>query len=608
MVSRAPLRCAMAAAVLLFGSASGADALSGTEVSQYLRGRAAMLDGAFDEAARALTPLADSADIDLSVHNLAIYSNLLAGRYEEAVSGANRAAMRGKRSWPHTLVLFSDRVREQKWEEALSLIAGDAGSVWVDLLAAWVEHGAGDSGRGIERLRLRQASLADTAEQRSPLQHVTYHLGLLELAVGQEPEGLESLNQAMDFAVPGYRSVLERGSRLEATKAEALYLGAVRDYPERAIYESLLLGDAEPRLVRGPVDGVAEALLSIAELTRWVSGPTGSRVPLHAAAALRPADSEIAYALGTRLARIGQFGEAISTLRAAGSAAREIRLAAAEALLEGGDVEGSVSVYQELIDEEFGEPWLTFSLAEVFRRSENYEAARDWYSVSLENYEEVLAALNGIGVASAMDGRSLDDWALSGEFHTPLRDSLTEIPALPEGERREYVRMVADHLRMEPSLWPAYFGRGIAQERLGEWPAAEVDLQRALRISNGHPSVANYLGYYWIDNGIHLERGLELLEEALDNRPDDPYILDSVGWALYRVGDYDGALQLLEKALHFEPGVAEIYDHFGDVLWTLGYRTEANYQWKRALTLDPEEHIRERAERKAREGLGILPQ
>ena len=99
-----------------------------------------------------------------------------------------------------------------------------------------------------------------------------------------------------------------------------------------------------------------------------------------------------------------------------------------------------------------------------------------------------------------------------------------------------------------------------------------------------------------------------MLEAALDNRPDDPYILDSVGWALYRVGDYDGALQLLEKALHFEPGVAEIYDHFGDVLWTLGYRTEANYQWKRALTLDPEEHIRERAERKAREGLGILPQ
>ena len=158
---------------------------------------------------------------------------------------------------------------------------------------------------------------------------------------------------------------------------------------------------------------------------------------------------------------------------------------------------------------------------------------------------------------------------------------------------------------MESSLWPAYFGRGIAYERLGEWPEAEVDLQRALRISNDHPSVANYLGYYWIDNGMHLERGLELLEAALERRPQDPYILDSVGWALYRVGDYEGALDLLEQALQLEPGVAEIYDHFGDVLWTLGYRTEARYQWERALTLDPEEHIRVRAERKAREGLGV---
>ena len=564
-----------------------------------------MMDGAFDDAAQAFTPLAGRADIDISVHDFAIYSNLLAGRYEESVSGAKRAEMRGERSWPHTLVLFSDRVREGDWDEALALIEEQGPGLWVDLLAAWVEYGAGDIATGIDRLRNRQAVPADSFDQRSRLQHVAYHLGLLELAAGMESEGVRSLDQAMDYAVPGYRAILEQGARLEPGRAEALYLAALRDHPERAVYESLLLGDAQPRLVQGPVDGVAEALLSIAEMTRWVSGRSGSRVPLQVAAALRPSDSEISYALATRLVRIGQYGEAISTLRATGSTAREIRLAEAEALLEGGDVEGAVSVYNELLDEDPQEPWLNYSLADVYQRSEDYEAARKWYSATLQSYERVLNALGGMGISTAMGNLSLDEWALSGRSRSPLMAPISPIPDLPDEERREYIRLVADHLRMESSLWPAYFGRGIANERLGEWPAAEVDLQRALRISNDHPSVANYLGYYWIDNGLHLERGLELLEAALARRPQDPYILDSVGWALYRVGDYEGALDHLEQALQLEPGVAEIYDHFGDVLWTLGYRTEARYQWERALTLDPEEHIRERAERKAREGLGV---
>ena len=593
----------VALALALLVVPSGVSALSGQELSRYLRGRTAMLDGAFDTAARALIPLASSADSSASVMDYATYSSLLAGRYEDSVISAKYAAEHGVYSWPHRLVLFSDRVRDSDWREALELIEGDAPDLWSDLLAAWVEFGAGDAEQGIQRLRRHKAEPAQSLEQRSQRQHIAYHLGLLELAAGQEAQGLQSLTEAMDFAVPGYRAVLESGARLETGSAEALYLNALRDHPEREIYEALLLGEAEPRLTDEPVEGVAEALLSIAEMTPWVPGRSGSRVPLQIATVLRPGDPEISYALGTRLAEIGRYGEAIATLRASGSTSRQVRVAEAEALLGQGDFESAITVYDELLSADPLEPWLAYSFAELHRRMEDYAAAQEWYSLTLEKYEGVLGKLEAFDVALATDGLSLDEWALSGGTTTPVAASFNSIPDLPELRRREYVRLVSDLLRMERLVWPAYFGRGVASERLGEWPKAEVDLQRALRISNGNPIVANYLGYYWVDNEMHLEQGLDLLEEALELRPRDPYILDSVGWALYRIGDYSGALAMLEEALRHDPGVAEIYDHFGDVLWMLGYRTEARYQWERALTLDPEQHIRIRAERKVREGL-----
>ncbi len=603
--NRATLRFLVGVALTLaiLVAPSAVSALSGQDLSRYLRGRTAILDGAFETAAQALKPLASSADSDASVLDLATYSSLLAGHYEDSVTSARYAAERGVYSWPHRLVLFSDRVRESDWKEALALIDGDAPNVWSDLLAAWVEYGAGDIEQGIRRLRRHKAEPVQSPEERSRLQHVVYHLGLLELAAGEELQGLQSLNEAMDFAVPGYRAVLERGSRLETAASEALYLSALRDHPERDVYEALLLGEAEPRLTDGPVEGVAEALLSIAEMTPWVAGRSGSRVPLQIATALRPGDPEISYALGTRLAEIGRYEEAIATLRASGSTARQVRVAEAEALLRSGDFAGAVAVYDELVNADPSEPWLAYSYAELHRRMEDYAAAQEWYSLSLERYENLLAELEAFDVTVVMDGLSLDEWALSGNTSTPVTSSFASIPNLPELRRREYVRLVSDLLRMERLVWPTYFGRGVANERLGEWPKAEADLQRALRISDGNPLVANYLGYYWVDNEMHLEQGLDLLEEALELRPQDPYILDSVGWALYRVGDYSGALGMLEEALQRDPGVAEIYDHFGDVLWMLGYHIEARYQWERALTLDPEEHIRLRAERKVREGL-----
>lgn len=137
-----------------------------------------------------------------------------------------------------------------------------------------------------------------------------------------------------------------------------------------------------------------------------------------------------------------------------------------------------------------------------------------------------------------------------------------------------------------------YFYRGIAHEQQNEWPEAEADLLRALELNPDDPELLNYLGYSWIDRGVNLERGLELIRKAVDQRPNNGMIIDSLGWAHYLLEDYERATQLLERATALEPSDPTINDHLGDAYWQVGRRLEARFQWQHALANDPEEKLK----------------
>jgi Tfp pilus assembly protein PilF len=93
-----------------------------------------------------------------------------------------------------------------------------------------------------------------------------------------------------------------------------------------------------------------------------------------------------------------------------------------------------------------------------------------------------------------------------------------------------------------------FFGRGIVLERTKQWPKAELDMKKALELSPDQPHVLNYLGYSWVDQGLHLDEGMKMLMQATALRPDDGAITDSVGWAFYRTGQFDKAVEWLERA------------------------------------------------------------
>ena len=151
--------------------------------------------------------------------------------------------------------------------------------------------------------------------------------------------------------------------------------------------------------------------------------------------------------------------------------------------------------------------------------------------------------------------------------------------------------------------WVSFYFRGICQERSKQWAKAEADMRKALALQPEQPHVLNYLGYSWIDQGINLDEAMKMIKRAVDQRPDDGYIVDSLGWAYYRIGNFEDAVKTLERAIDLKPEDPTINDHLGDAYWRVGRTLEAKFQWQHAKDLKPEAEELPKIEAKMENGL-----
>ncbi|CAE7455037.1 ispE [Symbiodinium microadriaticum] len=166
-----------------------------------------------------------------------------------------------------------------------------------------------------------------------------------------------------------------------------------------------------------------------------------------------------------------------------------------------------------------------------------------------------------------------------------------------------YTQLITAAEPIDVNDWNLFYARGTAYERLKDWPKAEQDLQQALSLRPDEPLILNYLGYSWIDRGENLEKATRMVEQAVNLRPHDGHIVDSLGWAYYKMGNYKDAVSVLERAVQLQPGDPIINDHLGDALWRVGRRLEARYQWRHVLTLDPEPELETQLRAKLDRGL-----
>ncbi|MEM1384272.1 MAG: tetratricopeptide repeat protein [Pseudomonadota bacterium] len=544
------------AAVVLFALvASGAPAAAADGVAgPYLAAEHAARRG--DVAAAAIyyvEALARNPN-DLGLIEDAVTFQVAAGRIESAISLASKLEGRDGAQHLATLLLFSSALKKGDTERARILQRGLSDGPFVGrLLAAWLEVAAGNIGTA--RDLLAQLEEDGTGGPAGSLM-AAYHLGLLMAVEGDDAAAADAFGRASERAGTGtlrltrmHAGALARAGKLEEAKAVvadrlALTLGDVR--LER-LSQDLSRGRLPAPVVASGTEGAAEALFGVSGFltrgTNRIIGLAYARLAAH----LNPDLIEAKLFIAETLSRDAQNELAIAAYEAIPRdvpEALEAQIGRARAMQDAGRIEGALVSMRDIVARYPLSVEAHTSLGDMLRRESRFAEA-----------------------AVAYDG------ALG----------LIDAP-----ERRH---------------WPLFYQRGIAFERSKKWEQAEADFFRALELEPDQPLVLNYLGYSWVEMSLNLEEAQRMIEKAVEQRPEDGYIVDSLGWVLYRLGDFRGAVKHLERAVELRPVDPVINDHFGDALWMVGRKVEAEFQWKRALSFEPEDKDAVRIRRKLELGL-----
>ncbi len=413
------------------------------------------------------------------------------------------------------------------------------------LIEAWL---AADPAAGAATLGETEARLGELT---------TFHRVALLDRAGRPEEALGLLAGFDDEPSALPERMLAEQARLLARVGEAEAAGALLrlrgDGPTRSdrlahAAAALAAGQIPPPAFATPEQGIADGMVALAELLaaqrRPLQATFYARTALHAAPDYDPAW----LLLGGLLAEQEGAEAALAVLDNIPEGSpwhAPARLERAEALGRGGEVEAAVAELRRQIEARPHDARPAMALGDLLRREQRFAEATDAYAKAIQRIGTV-----------------------------------------------------------DTEHWRLFYARGIAYERSQRWPEAERDLQRALELSPDQPYVLNYLGYSWVDQGLHLAEAKAMLYRAVELQPDDGYIVDSLGWAYYRLGEYDEAVRYLEQAIELAPGDPVINDHLGDAFWRVGRYREARFQWERALTLDPEPEDVPAIEAKLERGLG----
>jgi tetratricopeptide (TPR) repeat protein len=205
--------------------------------------------------------------------------------------------------------------------------------------------------------------------------------------------------------------------------------------------------------------------------------------------------------------------------------------------------------------------------------------------ISLEVLERSDEAIAHITQLIARDAKDVDAHAAIGNIYRNRKRFAEAVDA--------YNKAIEAAGAPIPNNWGLYYSRGIALERTKQWPKAEADFKKALELipnnlNRDKALVLNYLGYSWVDQHLNIDEAFQMLRQAVELSPREGYIIDSLGWAYYRLGRYDDAVRELERAIELKPGDPVINDHLGDAYWKVGRKLEAEFQWAHARDSKPE--------------------
>jgi tetratricopeptide (TPR) repeat protein len=220
-------------------------------------------------------------------------------------------------------------------------------------------------------------------------------------------------------------------------------------------------------------------------------------------------------------------------------------------------------------------------------------------AVNLHQLERTEEALEKISAVLAADPGNYDAWLTKADF---LRDGKRFVEAA-----EAYSRALSLVAKPDRNHALVFYFRGISYERSRQWDKAEADFRKSLVLLPDQANVLNYLGYSMVDKRINLSEALQMIRRAVELKPNDGYIVDSLGWAHYQLREYDEAVKHLERAVELRPEDPIINDHLGDAYWRAGRRLEAKFQWQHAKDNKPEKQDLVNIQRKLEQGMPAEP-
>ena len=520
----------------------------------FLAGRFAERQRDYERAAIALNRALEENPENLGLKRRAFFVSLQSGRVDAALSLAHDLEKSELDVPTAQLLLAAESVRNGDYTAALKRLdrmeRADLSRYSVPLAMAWAHAGAKETDSALAALGALDEStgfgpLRDMHE--ALINDMAGRPGPAEAgyrgALGDDP------SQAPVRAIRAYGNFFERqGRRAEATELYKGYRGQAFD---NLMFEQDLEraagGDTPEPVIAAATDGLAESFFDIASVLPKERAGEIILLYVRLALYLKPDFPLAQLLLGDVLDTYQRYGEAAGIYRDIDPKSPYgwvARLRLADDLYDVGKVDEAASVLRRMSDERPARSDALIRLGNILRYEERFDESVKVYDQAIER----------IG--------------------TVERDN-----------------------------WTLLYSRGIALERAGLWERAEADFLRALELEPDQPFVLNYLGYSWVEKGLHLKRARKMLESAVAQRQDDGYIVDSMGWALYKLGEYAEAVDFLERAVALLPQDPVINDHLGDGYWRVGRTEEAHIQWRRVLGLEPEEDLAGIVGEKLRRGL-----
>ncbi len=509
-----------------------------TLAGSYLAGRSAEADYDLESAVRFYGKALESDDANPQLLERIVMLQLATGDMSGAFQNADRLVAIAPGNPISRVALAVQSLARGDYGEGRDGLArispAQLATLTAGLLMAWAQFGDGLVDEAIETLDALTG----------PTWYVIfkdYHRALLLDAAGRTKEAVEHVGAAYDSdgtalrIVEGYARIMARaGRRAEAIEAITDFAGEVPLHPiARTLLDSLRSGVTPDPIASDARTGAAEVLYGLGSAIGGDNGPELPAAYLRLSTYLNPDAPLATMAVGDVFQDAERCGEAIAVYES---------IPATEPLRRNADIQ--IGNCLESIDQ------LDQAAARIRRVADanpaDFEAAIELGNVYRSNQKFELAA-----------------------------------EAYSQG---------IDHLPKDADgIWRIYYFRGISYERSSNWPLAEADFKRALELNPDQPHVLNYLGYSWVDMGENLDPALDMIRTAVEIRPNDGYIVDSLGWAYYRLGRFEDAVAELERAVELRPEDPVINDHLGDALWWVDRRREAVFQWAHARDLDPGE-------------------